>query len=130
MWLSRGVTSRDLFVVSLGQAVPHRRQVVSLYPQTRLKSVFQSSQLTLVKGKMRDLMEDEYLDCRAISCPMPIVRISRAAKELSQGQQIKVEATDPSFQADLEAWIRKSGNELVSFTTEDGLHTAIIKIAE
>ncbi len=75
-------------------------------------------------------MADEYLDCRSISSPMPIVRISRAAKNLSKGQQIKVEATDPSFQADLEAWIRKTGNELVSFTTDDELHTAIIKLAE
>lgn len=73
-------------------------------------------------------MADAFLDCRAVSCPMPIVRISRMVKTLATGQELEVQAVDPSFQADLEAWLRKTGNELVSFETEGEIHTAIIKI--
>lgn len=73
-------------------------------------------------------MADAFLDCRAVSCPMPIVRISRMVKTLATRQELEVQAVDPSFQADLEAWLRKTGNELVSFETEGEIHTAIIKI--
>ncbi|MBL6723770.1 MAG: sulfurtransferase TusA family protein [Rubripirellula sp.] len=74
-------------------------------------------------------MADQVLDCKAISCPMPIVRISKAIKTLTVGQTLEVHATDPSFQADVEAWARRTGNELVSFVTEDNVHTALIRIA-
>ena len=55
------------------------------------------------------------LDCRNQNCPMPIVNISRKFKDMEVGQNLQVSATDPAFRADLEAWIRKTGNELVSF---------------
>ena len=49
---------------------------------------------------------------------MPIVRLSRAVKGLAPGDTLTVAASDPSFRADLEAWLAKLGHELVSF--EDG----------
>lgn len=36
-------------------------------------------------------------------------------KGLSAGQTLTVVASDPAFRADLEAWGRKLGHELVSF---------------
>ena len=53
-------------------------------------------------------MADIDLDRKAISCPMPIVRIAKAVKTMSPGQTLEVEATDPSFQADVEAWTRRT----------------------
>lgn len=73
-------------------------------------------------------MADIDLDCKAISCPMPIVRIAKAVKTMSPGQTLKVEATDPSFQADVEAWTRRTGNELLSFTVRDDIYVAVIQI--
>ncbi|GAB4342640.1 MAG: hypothetical protein OHK0038_22590 [Flammeovirgaceae bacterium] len=32
------------------------------------------------------------------------------------GDTLEVSATDPAFKADIEAWVRKTGNELVKFT--------------
>lgn len=61
------------------------------------------------------VMPTEELDCRGLSCPMPIVKVSRAMKVLSAGQTLTVIASDPAFRADLEAWVRKLGHELVSF---------------
>lgn len=60
----------------------------------------------------------ESLDCRGLSCPMPIVRVSRAMKSLPTGETLTVLASDPAFRSDLEAWVKKLGHELVSF--EDG----------
>jgi tRNA 2-thiouridine synthesizing protein A len=73
-------------------------------------------------------MADHTLDCKGLSCPMPIVKISKAAKGLSPGETLAAESDDPAFQADLEAWIRKTGNKLVEFTEGDVCH-AIIKKA-
>lgn len=55
------------------------------------------------------------IDCRGLSCPMPIVRISRAMKQLASGDTLTISATDAAFRADLEAWVRKLGHVLESF---------------
>lgn len=66
------------------------------------------------------------LDCRGLSCPMPIVKISRAMKDMTIGDQLCVEASDPSFEADLEAWVRKLGQKLITFSEESGIQKAIL----
>jgi len=74
-------------------------------------------------------MANVELDCGGLSCPVPIVRISRAMKELASGDTLTVTASDPSFQADVEAWVRKMGHYLDSFTETDGTQTAVIRHA-
>lgn len=71
-------------------------------------------------------MSQHELDCRGLSCPMPIVKISRAMKELTTGETLRVMASDPSFQADLEAWLRKMGQGLQSFEDQAGTQTAVL----
>jgi len=44
---------------------------------------------------------------------MPIVQLSLAIRELATGELIRVEAQDPAFLTDLEAWARMTGNELL-----------------
>ena len=58
---------------------------------------------------------DASLDCRGLSCPMPIVKITQQVKAMAPGQTLEVQATDLAFQLDLEAWARRTGNEIVSF---------------
>jgi tRNA 2-thiouridine synthesizing protein A len=57
-----------------------------------------------------------YLDCRDLRCPLPIVKISKAFKEMASGQTLRVEANDPAFKSDLEAWVRTMGHELLEFS--------------
>ena len=57
-------------------------------------------------------MRDVHLDCKGLQCPMPIVRLSQAIAAASSGVRIVVEADDPAFQADLEAWVRRMGHVL------------------
>lgn len=63
-------------------------------------------------------MEEKELDCKGLRCPMPIVKIGKEIKNLEVGEVLKVEATDPAFQIDIEAWARQTNNLIVSF--EDG----------
>lgn len=58
---------------------------------------------------------DEYLDCKGLRCPVPIVKISRRMKTLSVGSILCIEATDAAFRADLGAWIKAKGAELLRF---------------
>jgi TusA-related sulfurtransferase len=71
-------------------------------------------------------MASSELDCRGMNCPMPIVRVSRAMKELAPGDRLSVMASDPSFRADIEAWSRKMGQPIESFGVTDGVQTAVL----
>ncbi|MEO0123894.1 MAG: sulfurtransferase TusA family protein [candidate division WOR-3 bacterium] len=53
------------------------------------------------------------LDARGLSCPMPIVKLSQAMKEMKIGEIIEVVASDPSFVPDVEAWCRKTEQKLI-----------------
>ncbi len=68
------------------------------------------------------------LDCKGLSCPMPIVKVSKAMKELESGQTLSVEATDPAFIPDIEAWTRKTGHILVHIESGDVQRAIIEKV--
>lgn len=72
-------------------------------------------------------MANVELDCKGLNCPMPIVRISRAMKELQVGDHLRVEASDPSFQSDIEAWVRKMGHDLKSFEESQGVQKVVLE---
>jgi len=59
---------------------------------------------------------NKLLDCKQLNCPMPIVRISQTMKQMSVDEILEVEATDPAFEADLNAWVNQMGHELVEFS--------------
>ncbi len=70
---------------------------------------------------MADVLQpDRVLDCSGLLCPLPVIRTSKAIKEILPGQMLKVIATDPGAPADMEAWARQTGNELVDSHEEDG----------
>jgi len=70
---------------------------------------------------MTDVLQpDRVLDCSGLLCPLPVVRTSKAIKEILPGQMLKVIATDPGSPADMEAWARQTGNELVDSHQEGG----------
>jgi len=75
------------------------------------------------------IKEDQILDCSGLLCPMPIVKTSKAMKELEAGQILKVIATDAGFPPDIEAWSRQTGNEILLSTTEDGKFIFFLKKA-
>jgi tRNA 2-thiouridine synthesizing protein A len=64
------------------------------------------------------IKEDQVLDCSGMLCPMPIVKTTKAMKELEAGQVLKMIATDAGSPPDIAAWSRQTGNELLLSTTE------------
>lgn len=66
------------------------------------------------------------LDCSGLKCPMPIVKISKAIKDVASGDKLEITATDPGFKADLEAWCSKTGNKLTNITETNGSIVATV----
>lgn len=59
------------------------------------------------------------LDARGIKCPMPILKLSKALKEVPVGADLTVLADDKGFAPDVRAWCEKTGHELVSMDESD-----------
>ena len=67
----------------------------------------------------QEMAADRVLDCTGLLCPVPIIRLSKAIKEIDVGQTILMLATDPGSRPDMQAWQRRTRNE-VSEAEQDG----------
>jgi tRNA 2-thiouridine synthesizing protein A len=70
---------------------------------------------------------EKYINARGLQCPGPIVELFKVIKASEAGDLITIEVTDGGFKKDIQAWCRKTGNELVSLVDEDGATKAVIK---
>jgi len=67
------------------------------------------------------------LDCKGLSCPLPIVKTAQALRALAAGDLIEVLATDPGSVKDFGAWSKVTGNELVATSQADGVFRFVLK---
>lgn len=72
---------------------------------------------------------DRILDCRHLSCPLPVVRTAQAIKELDAGQVLLVMATDPGFALDIRAWSSRAGHDLVDVAEDGGAYHVLLRRA-
>ncbi|RJX36581.1 MAG: sulfurtransferase TusA family protein [Desulfarculus sp.] len=70
---------------------------------------------------------DEVLDCRGLSCPMPILKTKKALKNLKPGQILEIQGTDPGTRNDLPAFTQRSGDELLGEEQGDGYISFFVK---
>lgn len=63
---------------------------------------------------------ERVVDARRLLCPLPIVRLAAAIREIPVGAHIQLLATDPGSDADVRAWARESGQELIEALRVDG----------
>jgi len=70
---------------------------------------------------------DQTLDCKGLSCPMPIMKLAKKMKEMETGQILELLATDPGSKPDVPAWCSKTGNELIESGEESGVYKYYIK---
>lgn len=71
---------------------------------------------------------DQELDARGIACPLPILRTKKLVKQMSEGQVLKVMATDPGSVKDFSAYCTQTGNELLSSDESDGVYSYLIRV--
>jgi TusA-related sulfurtransferase len=58
------------------------------------------------------------LDAQGLLCPMPIVKLSKAMKEMAPAEILLLEATDPGSIPDVKAWSKNTGNPLLAHEQE------------
>jgi tRNA 2-thiouridine synthesizing protein A len=76
---------------------------------------------------MEDIKVDKVMDLKGLPCPMPVVKVSKAIKDIQIGQIIEAITTDPGALADFPAWARTSGNEILKTDQGNGTIKIYIK---
>ncbi|HEX9879853.1 MAG TPA: sulfurtransferase TusA family protein [Candidatus Binatia bacterium] len=77
---------------------------------------------------MEDLLKaDKVLDCRGLLCPMPIIKITKAIKEIQVGQILEILATDPGAKPDVEAWTKRTCHEFVSSEQQGEVNRFLVR---
>jgi len=69
---------------------------------------------------MSEFSAEKTLDAKGLKCPMPVVKTSKEIKDVSIGGVLEVLATDPGSMADITAWAKSTGNELLKAEKDEG----------
>ncbi len=76
---------------------------------------------------MSDITPAQELDARGLSCPLPVLRTKKAFKGLKSGDVLKVVATDPGSVADMAAFSRRTGHQILDQSAGDGEYIFFFK---
>jgi peroxiredoxin family protein/TusA-related sulfurtransferase len=68
------------------------------------------------------------LDCRAQQCPVPVLRLAKAAGEVGDGGFVLIRADDPAFPKDLRAWARSAGSRVTRFDDCGDYYEAAVRV--
>ncbi len=79
---------------------------------------------------MSTVEQRKVVDSRGSFCPGPITDLFKAYRSAQLGDVIELLATDPAAKADVTAWAKKSGNELVDIVDEQGYMRIVVKITK
>ena len=67
------------------------------------------------------------IDLKGLLCPMPIIKMAKAIKEVNVGETLEAFSTDPGVMADVPAWCRSTGHELVTLEKIDNQFHFIVR---
>jgi tRNA 2-thiouridine synthesizing protein A len=70
---------------------------------------------------------DATLDCVGLYCPMPIANTAKKMKQLQVGQVLEILADDEGIKADMPAWCKTTGNELLGMEEEKGQYKVYVR---
>ncbi len=73
------------------------------------------------------IQANQVLDLKGLQCPLPIVKLQLAIKKLPAGAVVEGIATDPGVMADVPAWTRTSGNQLLSIQQQGKEYHFLVK---
>ncbi|MEW6427712.1 MAG: sulfurtransferase TusA family protein [Thermodesulfobacteriota bacterium] len=76
---------------------------------------------------LNTLKADEVLDAKGLSCPMPLLRTKKAINNISSGQVLEIQGTDPGSKNDLPGWCERSGHKFLGALDGDGFFRFFIQ---
>lgn len=72
-------------------------------------------------------MPTQTLDTSGLNCPLPILKTKKALKSMAAGETLQLLATDPGSVADIAAFCKQTGNDLIESAEEGGTYRFLIK---
>ncbi|AOH54715.1 hypothetical protein ABE28_010170 [Peribacillus muralis] len=73
------------------------------------------------------MISDKVLDATGLACPMPIIKTKKAMNEMVQGHVLEIHVTDKGAKADLAAWSKSGGHELIDTAMDNDILKVWIK---
>lgn len=59
------------------------------------------------------------VDAAGLHCPLPLLRLKKALKDMHPGDVVRVIATDPAAHLDFGVYSEQTGNEIIEYIRED-----------
>ena len=103
---------------ALGAADKTEPKLMEVKPVVNVEKV---EEKVAIEGKQYQL------DACGLQCPGPILKLYTKVKEMEDGDQVTVKATDLGFARDVEAWAKSTGNKLLSLEAKAGEITAVVQ---
>lgn len=75
-----------------------------------------------------NITPDETLDCRGLSCPMPILKTKKAIAKMKSGQILEIQSTDAGSRNDMPAFANRSGYEYLGEKEGEGFTRFYLKV--
>jgi len=80
------------------------------------------------RAMVENITPNETLDCRGLSCPMPLLKTKKAIKDMKSGQILEVFSSDPGTKNDLPGFAKKAGHEYLGHKDDEGFARLYIKV--
>ncbi len=59
------------------------------------------------------------VNAAGLHCPLPLLRLKKALKDMQSGDVVRVIATDPAAHLDFGVYSEQTGNEIIEYIRED-----------
>lgn len=73
------------------------------------------------------IVHDAELDVRGETSIYPLFRTKQRVEKLQKGDVLKVIASDPDAPRNINAWTKKSGNELLAVEANNGTYNIFVR---
>ena len=60
------------------------------------------------------------IDATGLNCPMPVLRLQKALRDIASGGQIRLLASDPMAAIDVPHFCQEQGHTLIASAEQDG----------
>jgi tRNA 2-thiouridine synthesizing protein A len=61
------------------------------------------------------------IDTKGLNCPLPILKLRRAIRDIPAGEVLRLLATDPGAVGDVQSFCKMSGNQLLEWKEDAGV---------
>jgi tRNA 2-thiouridine synthesizing protein A len=77
--------------------------------------------------ELNSIKADKTLDCKGMSCPMPLLKTKKAMDAINSGEILEIMGTDPGSKNDLPGWCERAGHEFLGAVEDTGFTRFYIK---